>query len=237
MTYLLNAQGAEGNGASTPPPATPAVPDPSEGFRALLARSGNDAIRMAEKLYDDNFKLRQKNTTLKQSVPGDGAVVLKGDDAKKWEKYRALGEPAEVKASLDSGRDAATKLEAVGRAEGYRKVAEAAGYKPSVFARLAEQDGLSVELVEDAKSKGKDGKPVLVAVVKGEGETTTPLNEYVDQHWSDLKPALGGDQAKEKVAPATPPRRPFGMPAPAPDAGARNPLQEALVRTGAYSAL
>lgn len=237
--YLLDPQGGDGNGASTPPPAnSPSAPDPSEGFKALLAKNGNDAIRMAEKLFDENFKLRQKNTALKGSVPGDGAVVLKGDDAKKWEKYRALGEPAEVKASLDSGRDAISKLERNDKVAAYEKAAEVAGYKPSVFAALAERDGLTVEVVPGKQGeKGKDGKPVQVAVVKGEGDSTTPIDEYVDQHWSDFKPALGGAAEKAKATEATPARRPFGAPPPDPSREARDPLQDALIRTGAYSAL
>jgi len=222
---LLDPQGGDGSGTPAPAPA-----DPSEGFKALLAKHNNDALRVAESLHDENYKLRQKNAALRSSVPDEGSVVLKGDDAKDWTKYRDLGKPSEVKASLDSGRVATEERDRFARGEVYRKVADAAGYKPSVFVQMAERDGLAVELVEGKK----DGKAVTTAVVKGEGDSTTPLEEYVDRNWSDFKPALvGGAGPEKKATSTTPPRRPFGMPASPsddPDESARRALQS----TGIY---
>lgn len=224
---LLDPQGGEGGGA---PPV-----DPNEGFKALLAKHSNDALVVAGQLHAENYKLRQKNATLKAGVPGEGSVVLKGDDAKDWQKYRELGKPSEVKTSLESGRAAIEERDRFGRAEAYRKVAEREGLKPSVFGSLAERDGLVIEFVP-GKEKGKDGRAIEVAVVKGEGDSTTPLNEYVDQHWSDFKPALGGESRDKKVLDATPPRRPFGMPAPDLSQDSRSPAEQALIRSGIYSA-
>ncbi len=222
---LLDPQGGEGGGA----PPTPV--DPNEGFKALLAKYNNDALVVAGKLHEENYKLRQKNAAMKATVPDEGAVVLKGDDAKDWQKYREFGKPSEVKASLESGRSATTKLEGIGRAESYRKAARTLDLNEAVFILAAEKDGLVVEFVED---KGEDNKVVATAVVKGEGDSTTPLDEYVDKHWSDIRPALGGEKKVAKDQGGTPHRRPFGIPDPAGDS--RDGSQQTLIRSGIYAA-
>ena len=224
---LLDPQGGDGGGAPAP------SVDPNEGFKALLSKTNNDALALAEKLYAENYKLRQKASALKSSVPDEGSLVLKGDDAKDWQKYREFGKPAEVKASLESGRLAQSKLEGIGRAETYRRAAKTLGVNEAVFALKAEHDGLAVEFVE---GKGKDGKAVIQAVVKGEGDSTTPLNEYVDTHWSDLKPALGGPDSREKSRDATPPRRPFGAPAGDAPADRDEVVRKSLQSAGFYRA-
>jgi hypothetical protein len=195
MSYriLLNSQGELGNGASTPP-------DPAEGFKRLLAKHENDAIRVAEKLYGENYELRRDNSALKGRVPAEGDVILKGDDLKRWQKYQDLGDPGEIRKSLDSGKDAIAERDRFARGELYRKAAEVAGYKPAVFARLAEQDGLAIEIGEVKK----DGKAVPTAFVKGEDDSTTPLNVYVDSKWSEFKPALGGSSLAQGGTPARP---------------------------------
>lgn len=209
MTYriLLDPQGGDGSG--TP---APVVPDPAEGFKALLAKNNNDAMAMAERLHRENYGLRQKNKALKSSVPEEGAVVLKGDDAKKWAKFRELGDPAEVKASLESGKVAAQKLEGIGRAETYRKAATLGGYSPEVFADLAESKGFSIEIAEETR----DDKVVEVAFVKGEGDSRTPLKKFVESHLSSYLPALMQGQSpkeRDRSRDATPPRRsPFVAP-------------------------
>ena len=98
---LLDPQGGDGTGARV-------VSDPAEAFRLLLEKEKNDAARLAEKLHaktlkleSDNRKYRQRISELRGSLPGEGEAVLKGDDLKKWQRYRELGDPSEVKASLE----------------------------------------------------------------------------------------------------------------------------------------
>lgn len=223
---LLDPQGGEGTGASTPP-------DPAEGFKRLLAKHENDAIRVAEKLYGENYELRRDNSALKGRVPAEGDVILKGDDLKRWQKYQELGDPADVRKSLDMGKEAVADRDRFRRAEGYEKAAQVAGLKPAVFRRLAEAEGLVIEIGEVKQ----DGKAVPTAFVKGEGDSTTPLGDYVDTNWSEFKPALVGEAAPEKkVTGTTPPRRPFAIPAADPGMNPDDYARAKLQATGIYKA-
>lgn len=231
MTYrlLLSPQGEEGGGTSTPPAG-----DASDAFQRLLKKHNDDGTRLAEKLFGENYELRQKNSTLSARVPGEGAVVLQGDDAKDWQRYREFGKPSEVKASLESGRAAVAERDRLGKAESYRRVADHMGYTAPVFSRLAAQDDLAIEVV-DGKEKGTDGKPVKVAVVKGDGDSATPLEQYVADHWAEFLPALGGKAARDPRGHSTPPPRPISA---FPRDGTDDPIEsvkQGLAATNRYA--
>lgn len=211
---LLDPQGGDGNGA-------PAQPDLALLLKTLLAeKHGGDPTALArdllaknQELEKDNRRYRAKINELKKVTPEEGSVVLAAEDAGRWTKYRALGEPDEVQSSLDSGRDAATKLEGIGRAETFRKAASLGGYGADVFADLAATKGLKIEISEE---KGKDGKAVEEAFVMGEGGSRTPLSQFVESHLSSYLPALKQGQSpprRDRKDDGTPPRRsPFAPP-------------------------
>jgi len=217
---LLDPQGGEGSG-------TPAQPDLATALKALLAeKHGGDATALARdllaknrELEADNRRYRARVKELRSGVPEEGSVVLAAEDAERWAKYRALGEPDEVKASVDSGRDAAAKLEGIGRAETFRKAAVLDGYNPEVFADLADSKGIRVEFAEETR----DGKAVEVAFVRGEGDSRTPLKKFVESHLSSYLPALtqGKDspRKRDRSEDGTPPRRPTFAPPPREDDG------------------
>lgn len=209
---LLDSQGEPGGGSP------PSAPDPTEGFRKALEKHQNDGVRLAETLYGENFKLREKLRHAEDRVPGDSDVVLKGDDAKRWTHYRELGEPSEIRKGLGERDAFRTESERYRRAEQYGEVADLHGLNPRAFRRLAEQDRLDFETVDVKDPRTGETKPVAhVKGVDAEGKPTkTPLEKYAQDHWPEFLPSLlQGSTRQESAKPnGTPPRRNANGPPP-----------------------
>lgn len=209
LRILLETAATEttgGGSTETPPAPKPAETAPPDTAAAekLIAKHGSAAEAVRE-LMKDNHSVREKNRELSAKVP-EGAVVLKPEQAKAWEAYRQLGEPAELKTAKEERTAFANEVAGFKRRDIHAEAAAIAdggkGYKASVLNRLAEQDGITIEVVNEQK----DGKPVKVARVK-DGETTTPLDQYAASKWADFLPALkGSGQATTQTrAGGTPP--------------------------------
>lgn len=170
-------------------------PDGGSDVRAsdVLQRYGNtaeSALRLAEKLAEAenaNYKLREKNRTLRQErddargkVPGEDAAVLPKEDAALLESYRALGKPEDVKKALGEAQGATAELGKLRRADQLRAAADAAGFKASVLTALAADLDIQTEPT-------KEGKP-LVYVVRGDEKIA--LADYAQKEWADFLPAL-----------------------------------------------
>lgn len=189
LTRLLfhpaSNDGGDGTGGNNTPP-----PDPTKAYEALLAKHNNDAGALASKLFDENFQLRQSRRDLEARVPAAGTVVLTVDQAKAWNAYQKLGDHKEIATQLDEGRQSTAKLKEITTTEALQQIGKEAGYSPSVFARLAKQDGLTPEKFEVTTVKGKDGKDHPAVFFKGEGDAKTPLADFVGSTWSEFAPAL-----------------------------------------------
>jgi hypothetical protein len=179
--------------------------DWQQSLSNLIRREGG-ADATAQLLFQENREHRQRIRELEQRVPGEGAVVLSGDQAAAWQTYQGLGAPTDVQQRLTAAEQAQQELAGLRRAEQIRGVAEAAGYRPTVLERLAE--GLTLELREEQV----EGQAARVPyVVTGENQAQ-PLTDYAQQHWADFLPAL---QAQ-----------PVGQPAQAPQGGVQYPRQQ-----------
>lgn len=140
-----------------------------------------DTVKMAEKLADvlnDNHALRGKKRELEQQVrdldaktPKEGAIVLQGDDAARWQAYQQYGTPDEIKAKLDGLATAESELATQRRALAIQNAADA-GYDKARFAALLPDDALPV-----VKDEQKDGKTIKRVYVK-QGDTETPIEEH-----------------------------------------------------------
>jgi hypothetical protein len=176
----------------------------------LIRREGG-ADATAQLLFQENREHRQRIRELEQRVPGEGAVVLTGDQAAAWQAYQGLGAPNDVQQRLTAAEQAQQELSGLRRAEQVRSVAEAAGYRPTVLERLAE--GLEFEVREEQR----DGQTARVPyVVSGEGHAE-PLTSYAQQHWADFLPALSAQQqqqAPQGGGVTYPPQQGGGRPAP-----------------------
>lgn len=195
-------EGGNGGGTGGNPPS-----DPNKAYEALLAKHNNDASRLAESLHRENGELRRSNDAIKAKLPADGSVVLTAAQAKQWTAYVAMGEPKDVAKLVEDGRAATAELAGIKTAEALKAIGKEAGYNPTVFARLAAQDGLAPERFETIKIKGKDGKEHPVVHLKGAAETDPkkPIEEFVSTAWGDFELAL-------KPSPSTQPKPPLGTP-------------------------
>src|SRR6185437_4360141 len=128
----------------------------------------------------------------KARVPGDDAVVLKGDEAKHWSDYRKLGAPGDLRKAIEEGATHQAEAGTLRKAEVTRSAAELHGFKPIVLGTLAKALEITIgdRLDKDGKPVLKDGKPVKAALVKGEGDKLTALDDYAGEHWKDFLPSL-----------------------------------------------
>jgi hypothetical protein len=145
-------------------------------------------------LFQENHQYRERIRQLEQQLPGEGAVVLSGDQALAWQAYQGLGAPTDVQQRLTAAEQAQNELAGLRRAEQIRGVAEAAGYRPTVLERLAE--GLEFEVREEQRD-GQTARVPYVVTKSEQGEQRTPLADYAQQHWADFLPALSAQQQQQ----------------------------------------
>lgn len=159
----------------------------------LLDKKGAD--QATADLLKDNFKqreeIRERDARIKDlegKVPGEGAVVLTAEQAKDWEAYQALGKPDAVKATVDKVATLETDIAKRDREKTQKEAADAAGFKPSVLAKLPGADELTYETREEEVDGEK--RPVAYVTPKGDGAKPQKLTEYADENWKELLPAL-----------------------------------------------
>lgn len=159
----------------------------------LIARLGGER-ETVEKLFTENHSLREerrlakdKIVELEKLVPGDGSVLLTGDELASWNAYRELGDPAQIRESMK-------ELFGIRRQAEIREAAKAAGVAEGPLSRLLTNETLEI----------KDGKSYVV-----DGESRTPLDEYARQNFKEFEPVLfpnsqkrpGNQPGPEPVAP------------------------------------
>lgn len=165
--------------------------DLSKAAEGLVAKHGDPTAALLV-LLGENYSLRDKNRDLGAKVPGEGTIVLTGDDAKHWGTYRQLGEPGEIRKAIDEGKQHAAEVGTFRKAEVIRSAAEIHGFKPGVLGTLAKDMEITIGERHDKDGKPvlKDGKPVRAALVKSEGDRLVPLDEHAARQWGDFLPSL-----------------------------------------------
>lgn len=221
--FYLDSAASEGNGeggtaapapapAPAPEPTASKAPDLGKAADGLIAKHGDPSAALRV-LIAENYGYRDQLRDLKSKLPGDGAVVIKDDDAKAWEAYRKFGSPKDIKAALDEGSLAKSEAADYRRDAVMRQAADLHfPGKSGVLSTLAV--GLEIEF-QDGTDRA--GKPTKQAVVKGEGDAVVPLTEYAKKNWADFLPSLQSDSA----------RKPLGSPA----TGRATPPRPAIVPT------
>lgn len=177
----------------------------------VLAQYGQDAqaaLRMAERvatLMNDNYDLRRKNGDYKTEIDGlnkrvapEGAVVLSGDDAKRWEAYQTIGKPEDLTKALGDRDAAQQELATLRRDKNLSAAAEAHGYKAAALGKLPSLAGKEVETREIEV----EGVKVKRAFVKDEGKETA-LPDYITAHDPEFMPALAADATSQQQATGT----------------------------------
>lgn len=130
---------------------------------------------------------------LRKNVAEESDVLLKGDDAQKWNELQKI--------DVEKLQAQAAEGQRVAKHAFLREAAEAAGYNPRTFTELAELKGLEIE------AEQADGKTAYKVKTKdGEGkDTTVPLTEHFESAYADWLPALANaDRGGAPRPPATP---------------------------------
>lgn len=192
MLYRLLLDPAAGTGGGTGD-----NPKPSDDLTRRLKAHGNNAAALAGELHAENRNLMGQLAEARKRLPADGSIVLAGDDAKAWERYKARGTPDEIDATY-AERDT-FKGEAVLRARN-DSLAEA-GFNPKTLAPLIPADA-AIE-VKDGE-KGRDGKTPRVATIKPPGsDKAVPLTDWIASNLGHYPAGtFGGPDAKAYARPA-----------------------------------
>jgi hypothetical protein len=153
-------------------------PDLAQVLQTLAARHGGSLDAVGMTLLTENRDYRERIRQLEGRVPADGAVVLAGDDAQRWQAYQALGQPTDVQTAI-------TELTTLRRDKAVADAADAAGYKAKVLGQLPKAATLTFTI----KDETENGQTVKRAYVK-DGDTEEPLTIYAEREWQDFLPAL-----------------------------------------------
>ena len=177
-----------------------------EGLQKFLDKHSQDATAAVRALYEDNFKLREQNRTLKERQTPDGASVLQGEDVKFWDAYKALGAPDAIKTITTEHGQYKEELDRLRRTQTIQTVAKAAGYVDTVLAKL---DRLSPGLTYVVEQVDLNGKKVDAAFVV-DGDKKTPLEQYASTNWPEFMESLSikatGTHYVQQRATGDPPR-------------------------------
>lgn len=205
------------------------IPDLAKLVAAMEARTGPDPLAVAKGFASEVYVKEQRIRELEAKLPRPGAVVLEGDDAKRWAEFNGLGKPDDVRKALAERATFAAENATLKRDGELRAVAEKAGVKFAVLRTLA----APTLAFGEGKAKGKDGKEAPVVTVKDGDAEPVPFEQYAAEKWGDFLPALKAEPTPEKPRPLpTPSRRETVFhPEPSPDTSAR----DALVASGRYA--
>lgn len=149
------------------------------------------------KLGDTIATLETENEALKKSAPAQGAIVLTGDDAKKWEKVKAIPlDGDKIAERVKKADELETTVSASARAKTIAEIATAANLNGETLAPLLKPGAVTPEGF-DVESRPvqvhKDGKTETVQVpsIRKAGDANAqwePLADFVTKDGSPLKP-------------------------------------------------
>lgn len=178
ILFTAPNEGQGSGGPASPAPQPEPAPQPQQGYQRLLERNGNDAGAVATLLYQENYQHRQRIRELEGRLPKEGAVILSGDDAARWEALKAH-KPDEIAAALAERDTLKQQVANVARRETVRKAAEVVGYKASVLEKLPGLPPVEVT---------GEGDTIAAHVITDSGNML--LADYVAQQYADFLPAL-----------------------------------------------
>ena len=172
--------------------------DPAQAFQSRLDKFNGDAMAFARQLYDDNYRLREKNRELEGKVPAEGARVLNKAEAARFEAYEALKKkPEDIAAALTQAEKDTAEAEKLRRKDKLRDVADV-GFGGSRL-KLSVLEKLDGEFTEerpeyDIRDDGKGGKAVHVK----HGGKELPLEQFAKETWADFVPALKAEAGQQQ---------------------------------------
>jgi len=180
---LLDPQGGEGTSPTDPPEDKGKAPDLKVVAEKLIEKHGSEseAVRV---LLNENHSYRDQLRDLKAKIPGEGTVVLSGDDAAHWSAYRDLGKPEDLKKQIKDGLAEREELGVFRREKSLAVIAKAAGVENvSAFLKVAATPEQHV-----VKEEKKDGKDIASVFVK-DGDNEVAFETFYADFLPSLRPA------------------------------------------------
>jgi hypothetical protein len=161
----------------------------------IAQRYGNgDKDAALRKLWKSGFNTRKERDALKEQLeaatPKDGSKMLKPDEVKEWDAFKALGKPAaEIKTTLESHATLAQKVSEGETTQSATEAAKAMGWNADALLDLGKTKQLKFSV---KKEKNDAGQEVEVAYVQTSEQGSTPvkLSEYAPKNLSVYLPAL-----------------------------------------------
>lgn len=171
----------------------------ADSFKRLLDRYGGNTRRLAAKLFDDNWAVRQRaqlletelGTYRKQNPKNSRVITLA--QYEEFKQYRAFGKPADVKTRLDTAKTVETELATRRKDDTYSKVAELTGWSLPVLKDIGKDLEFDFDEVDD---EGEKIERALVVIKDGTNVTKKPVTDYADEKWAHFMPALEDDNAE-----------------------------------------
>lgn len=168
----------------------------------------DEVQKKISELEKDNKESRDKVKNLTEKLPKDDQVVVAKEDAELLPKFKELGKPDDLKAKIDEGEKAKTKLADVERKTSASQFAKVAGLADEAVDTLIAIPALEGATLEVKKSKVKNDKGVEVEqevgyiTLAGENQKALSFTEAQEQ-----VPALKGLRTASPTEDKSEPRK------------------------------
>lgn len=169
------------------------TPDLLDQARRTLDKNRN-ATKVVARLLEDNHEQREQIRELQAQVAPKGAVILTGDDAKAWEKIKALGKPEDIEKAVKEHPDLLKFKTERETTDATRNVARMMDYDPEVLVDVTNARGLEYEVRSETvkDTNGKEEKRQVPHVrVKGQANAKfEPLGEFAKRELKAYEASL-----------------------------------------------
>lgn len=193
--FLLNVQGAEGNGSTSEGSSSGATGSEASRGAAFIAKHNGSASEAVEVLLGEGHRYREEIRELKAKVPPTGSRVLSPDDAQRYDAWTSLGNLDDVKRKLKEFPAIESKVKTYDREKELAEVLKAAkvdASKVGLVSRFAPEDA-AFEVKDGKDDKGNEIK--VVTVKAGDNEPVA-FDQFFDEILPALRPAATEPEPK-----------------------------------------
>lgn len=163
---------------------------PTNVIESLIAEKNEDRATYKREVA----RLQQELDAARAKVPAD-SLILKAEEARQWEEYKALGLVTELKDLKAQKAELEGELGQVKQSSHLGNIASDMGFTARVFTDLNKLNALQYESV----SEETDGAKPTWYVKTPEGHRLQ-LGEYAKTYWKDFMPSLQINNTKPNVS-------------------------------------
>jgi hypothetical protein len=166
--------------------------------RRFMQKNGGGGFSTVHQLLQKTERLAAERDAYKERVPPEDAVVLTGQDAEDYKKYRQFGGPDEVEEGLEELDEYREREQKEKELAALDKAAQIAGFDSDAFREIAAPRDLDVQfrVVGDSEEE-KEERPFVV-VESGDEKERVPLEKYVQQNMAWAMPSLVNEDDEER---------------------------------------